>query len=133
MAVSLSVESVRALGDPYAPRSPWGCRPITHSEVLAAVKDGRFCRKQHRVDWNSKGLTRKEHIERIAFFVVHGSADPISIDVGVPALGCHVAHPLQDGHHRLAAAILRGDKYINAEVSGQLDYAAELFGVDCTE
>ena len=82
---------------------------------------------------NSRGLTRTEHIERIAFLTVHKTLEPISLDVGVPALGYYVEHPLQDGHHRLAATLLRGDEYIVAEVSGQLDYAAELFGVDCAE
>ena len=38
-----------------------------------------------------------------------------------------------DGNHRLAAASLRGDPSILAIVSGDLDYALELFGVECQE
>lgn len=69
------------------------------------------------------------HAGRIAYFVEHGWKDAIGIDVGVPSLGCHVRWPVQDGNHRLAAAIYRGDKTILADVDGSVDYAAELLGV----
>lgn len=70
------------------------------------------------------------HAGRIAYFVVHGWADTIGIDVGVPSLGCHIAWPVQDGNHRLAAAIYRGDETILADIDGSVNYAAELFGVN---
>jgi hypothetical protein len=40
-------------------------------------------------------------------------------------------YPVLDGHHRLCAAIMTGETVIKAQVSGALDYAFELFGVDC--
>ena len=36
-----------------------------------------------------------------------------------------------DGNHRLAAAIFAGREVTKADVAGQLDYATELFDVDC--
>lgn len=70
------------------------------------------------------------HAGRIAYFVTHGWEDPISVDVGVPSLGCNVRWPVQDGNHRLAAAIYRNDDAILADVDGSVAYAAELFGVE---
>lgn len=72
--------------------------------------------------------TRIEHLERIAYLVKHRWKDAIEIDVGVPALGCHVDWMVQDGNHRLAAAIYRYDEYIVAGLSGDLNYAKDLFG-----
>jgi len=46
-------------------------------------------------------------------------------------MGCHVDWLVVDGNHRFAAAIYRGDEWILADVAGELDYAFELFGVDC--
>jgi hypothetical protein len=60
--------------------------------------------------------------------VVNGWAEPISIDVGVPSLGCVVAWPIVDGNHRLAAAIFRGDRAITAEISGEMRFAHTVFG-----
>ena len=134
VAVELSVETLRSTVDPFK-SDPWDCGGITIEEVQAAIAENRFCLKYHSpVKWTGEGgLTRQEHIERVAFLAVHPSSHPIEIDVGVPALGSYCDYPLQDGHHRLAASIIRGDQLILANVSGQLDYAAELFGVDCAE
>jgi hypothetical protein len=53
---------------------------------------------------------------------------PIEIDVGVPSLGCNIDWPIYDGNHRLGAAIYRNDEYIPVEISGDIDYAMNLFG-----
>lgn len=73
------------------------------------------------------------HARRIAWLVVNGWEDAIEIDVGVPAFGNCRAWPVLDGNHRLYAAVIRGDAEIQASVSGSLDFAAELFGVDVEE
>jgi hypothetical protein len=65
--------------------------------------------------------------------VVHPHKDAIEIDVGIPSMGCHIDWMVTDGNHRLAAAIYRRDEFIVAIVGGDLDYATELFGVDCME
>lgn len=99
--------------------------PVTRREVAEAVQEGRLLSEPYRASWR-----RKDHIERIAFMVVNPDPKPLDFDVGVPELGCYVDWPLHDGHHRLAAAIFRGDEAIEADICGSLDYADHLF---CTK
>ena len=96
---------------------------MTRRDVARALREQRLVAQPGTDD----------HAGRIAYFVVHGSADPIHIDVGVPALGCHVDWLVEDGNHRLAAAIYARRRLIVASVGGQLDHARRLFGVDCKE
>lgn len=65
---------------------------------------------------------------RIAYLVKHGWDDPIQIDVGVPEFGCCVDWPVVDGNHRVAAAYIRGDSVILAEISGSVEYAKSILG-----
>jgi hypothetical protein len=60
------------------------------------------------------------HANRIAYLVDFKAEDPISIDVGIPSMGCTVDWEIEDGNHRLAAAIVRGDEFIYASFSGGL-------------
>lgn len=48
------------------------------------------------------------------------------MDVGIPDLNAYVSYMVQDGNHRLAGAIIRGDKTINVNISGSESYAKEL-------
>lgn len=72
------------------------------------------------------------HNRRVAYLVVNPDPTAIEIEVGVPEIpGVLEFGPrwfVQDGNHRLAAAIYRGDAYINAEVGGSVRYAESLFG-----
>jgi len=101
---------------------PWDCK-VTRRDVRRALDAGRLVA--------TPGTDN--HAGRIAYFVQYPALDAIEIDVGVPALGCWVNWFVQDGNHRLAAAIYAGREAILASVGGQLDYAKELFGVDCEE
>ncbi len=101
--------------------------PLTVEEVTLAIAEGRLGDRPHGDDWSK--WSRQQHVERVAYLVVYPDPTPIELDVGVPELGCHVAWPLQDGHHRLAAAFYRGDKTIEVDVSGSLDYAEHVLGV----
>jgi ParB-like chromosome segregation protein Spo0J len=65
--------------------------------------------------WNTRA-----HIERVAWLAQHGWTDPIYLDVGCPALATPTWWPVQDGNHRLAAAILTGQTAILVAVSGDL-------------
>lgn len=105
--------------------------PITQQEVAKAIEDGRLQRDYVLEHLRLKGLSREWEIERVAFLVVHGWDDAICIDVGIPHLGCHVDWPITDGHHRLAAAIYRGDSHILASLAGCIDTMIEM-GL-CTE
>lgn len=61
---------------------------------------------------------RENHIKKIAYFVVHGFSDPIDVE-------CldYDDFRVNDGNHRLCAAIIRGEKAINGWVGGFLDCA----------
>jgi hypothetical protein len=72
-----------------------------------------------------------DHAGRIAYLVVHEAVDAIEVDVGIPVLNYRPNWMVLDGNHRLAAAIFAGREVIRADVAGQLDYATELFDVDC--
>lgn len=129
MAIFLPVERVRALCDPFT--NPWTDEAFTREQVSQAIKEGRLNSTSYsdgHDEWDTK-----RHIERIAFLAVHGWTDAIKIDVGIPSLGFSVAWPVQDGNHRLGAAIYRRDHLIASSVAGQVDFANELFGVDVTE
>jgi len=124
MGLPVPVAALQAACDPYR-SSPW---PVTVSKALVRAQLARRAFQSQPVPL-SPAVTAEEHAARIAYFVVHGWPDPIGIDVGVPELGCTVAWPIQDGNHRFAAAIYRGDESILAEVDGSVGYAEELLGV----
>lgn len=130
MPVAVPVDRVRALCDPYV--NPWTDEPFSPAEVGAAISAGRLEPASFSADGNDV-WNRSRHIERIAYLVVNGWNGPIEIDVGIPVMGFSMEWPVQDGNHRLAAAIYRGDATIQASVGGQIDYANELFGIDVTE
>lgn len=108
-------------------------RPICHSEVLDCINEGQ----EELVDTESlelggvknSSLLREGHIRKIAYFVKNGFNDPISIDLGFPEMNAvNTGHIIDDGNHRLAAAIIRGDKEIKAQIHGSADYIKE-FGL----
>lgn len=71
-------------------------------------------------------FSKDPHERRVAYLFLCGWSDPLEIDVGAPSLGCHVVRPVQDGNHRLAAAILRKQKTIKASCSGDLELIEQL-------
>lgn len=97
--------------------------PITRNEIAKALSERTEIQEGDNSYWE-----REQHIAQIAYFVENPSSDPISVDVGCPSLHYYRDWLVTDGHHRLAAAIFRGDETILADVSGQIDYAEELFG-----
>jgi hypothetical protein len=97
---------------------------MTHAEVEKCIAEKQFY--THLCSLK----TRTQHAMRIAYLVINKASDAIQIDVGVPELSCHVDWPIQDGHHRLAAAFYRGDETILADVSGSVNYAKEILGID---
>jgi hypothetical protein len=127
MPVLLPTAKVLKLCHPLR-SSPWDAGPITKRMVQEHLRNQWFCPSP--VD---HGATAEQHAGRIAFLVNSGWRDAIEIDVGIPSMGCHVAWPVLDGNHRLAAASLRRDEQILAFVAGDLDYALDLFGIECEE
>ncbi len=128
--VLLPVARLRALCDPFE-TPPWEDSAMFSVEAVArAVAAGELQAKPFSggfgLDWSFG-----DHSRRVAYLVVHGRENAIEVDFGVPVMGLHVYAPVQDGYHRLAAAIYRGDEFILASVGGDVDYAFELFGMDC--
>jgi hypothetical protein len=121
MAIMIPVKKLTALCDPFR-QLPWGVR-VTKRQVQKALFDRRL----------AKNPGTDDHAGRIAYFVENESLEAISIDVGVPVLGFCPGWIVPDGNHRLAAAIFAGRLEILAVVSGQLDYAEALLGVNCEE
>lgn len=123
MSTPVPVARIKRVCNPFR-ATPW-TRRVTRAMVAAKLEaNDLYTRPLGNHDVHP-GL----HAGRIAYFVKHGWKDAIGIDVGVPSLGCHVRWPVQDGNHRLAAAIYRGDKVIFADIDGSVAYAAELLGV----
>lgn len=125
MPIKLPLDRVVSKFDPYR-ESPWAHSAVSRNEISKAIADGRFQPEPTK-------HTRKRNIERIAWLAINGWNDAIEIDVGVPECCGWLREELWDGWHRLAAAIYRQDETILASVCGSLEYAKELFGVDCTE
>lgn len=108
--------------------SPWDAGRVSKKMVEEHIRKQWF--------WPSPvghDATVQQHAGRIAFLVKNGWRDAIEIDVGIPSMGCYVDWPVLDGNHRLAAASLRRDDQILAIVAGDLDYALDLFGIECKE
>jgi hypothetical protein len=106
--------------------------PVTRNMVTDALADGSWALAK---DSYSHGTGTPDtgaigHARRIAWLIKNGWEDSIDIDVGIPSME-YFPYPVLDGHHRLCAAIMTGETVIRAQVSGALDYAFELFGVDC--
>lgn len=108
--------------------------PIKPQEVLDCIARGEealvdtplwtaIVFKKTRV---SAEENRLRHIQKVAWFVKNPAKDPISIEVGCARLGVRIDHIIEDGNHRLAAAIIRGDKSIAARVGGGIDDAKEM-------
>ena len=121
--------------------NPYACwieqaTPIRPDEVQACLEAGEealvetplwsqllYGKRSQRI---GAAENRQRHIRKIAYFVRHVATDPIELDVGVPALGCHCDELVVDGNHRLAAAMFKGERTIPAHVSGSVRTAQEM-------
>ncbi len=120
IGVLVPVARLQAHCDPFE-SCPWEGTPVTLDDVWVALASGRLVKEPGGTD----------HAGRIAYLVVNEAVDAIEVDVGIPVLNYRPTWMVLDGNHRLAAAIFAGREVIRADVAGQLDYATELFGVDC--
>lgn len=124
---------IHPLNDP-----PWGIDgPIYLTEIHECIEDKRLRDKPVALprSFNTvlhTGLSaaevatlRKEHIERIAYLVVNPADDPIIIDVGIPGmLDCF---HIEDGFHRMAAALFRHKETVQVSFSGSIEHFGSLF------
>jgi hypothetical protein len=135
MPVKIPTLKLLDVCDPFTAWN-WASGPtITQEEVQSAITNLLLAPKMKDSDFEQLTFEerRKYHIERIAFLVVNGWNDAISIDVGVPQLWSYPNWIVTDGNHRFAAAIFRKEEWILATVDGSIEYARELFGIDVTE
>lgn len=108
-------------------------KPITKEEVAECIKNGHqelvVTPIWTEVAFNPskwpKELVRENHIKKIAYFATNDIETPIQIDVGIPSMGAYVDYIVDDGNHRLAGAIYKGDLTIKAKISGDINYAQE--------
>lgn len=119
----VSVAALAAVCHPFQ-AEPWLGGRVSEALVRRCWRERRFQARPVMMD-----ASPYRHAGRIAYLAENGWADPIEIDVGVPELGCVVEWPIQDGNHRLAAALVRGDETIPCVISGSLSHAATLLGV----
>jgi hypothetical protein len=118
----------------------WDCAPLTACMIEACLLKGDY--EGHDKSYSHEIMAlyrpytpekrRDYHIRRIAWLVKNGWDEPVEIDVGIPSMN-YWPYPLIDGHHRLCAAIYLQHPHICASVAGCLEYALELFGVDCAQ
>jgi hypothetical protein len=106
--MQIAVHELRHLVDPYQDDVWWFSAPLTRGEVEAAAQEGRLLDEPlviRRLDETPEEV-RRRHVERVAYFLVKGWTCPLLLD----------GLKLVDGHHRLAAAILRGDETVEVDV-----------------
>lgn len=124
MSIAVPVAALEQRCNPFR-TTPWS-RRVTPKMVADCLEADTLYAEP--LDGNPD-VPARLHAARIAYLVRYGWKDAVQIDVGVPSMGCHVRWPVQDGNHRVAAAIYRGDAEILAVVDGSVAYAAEVLGV----
>lgn len=108
---------------------PWGCDYITRREISAAILKARWILGQYNdIIIQSDGFwTKQDHIDRIATLAHFGWRKSLNIWVGDSR---PLIWPIEDGNHRVAAAIFLKKETIRACISGDLEYASAIFGID---
>jgi hypothetical protein len=106
---TVPVADLRMLYDPFE-TSPWlGIEAIDPDDVATAIEHEDFSADPCQSNEQSMAF----HVSRIAYLVVHPDSNPI--DVVPTNVG---SFTLEDGFHRLAAAIYRGDQTIKVAFGG---------------
>jgi hypothetical protein len=97
----------------------WGCTRITSAEVNRAVADNSFQYEpwDMRKDQLQGPQSRDFHIQRMAHFVAHGlPADEHSIRISLDQQPNGNQIGIDNGNHRIGAALIRGDPFVDALV-----------------
>ena len=108
--------------------------PITKEEVLECLRRGEEELVKTplalELSFSDKPmdlpLLRENHIKKIAYFVKHEPTEKLSLDVGMPSMGCFVGYFIQDGNHRFAGSIIAERDSIACGISGDLSHIKEL-------
>lgn len=119
--IKISLDKLTQVWNPF-----YGCiwvkidSPITKEEIANAIRKQQFITpdvpKPKDAIWDIS--SKEQHIQRIAWFVCNFSDDyPIEIDFGIPGY-CNLQ--VDDGNHRLAAAIYSEKEFILAICGGDV-------------
>lgn len=110
--------------------------PLSVSEVVRELESGTEELQAPFTSWTQRDhlprkLVRRQHARKVAWFARNGFQKPLQVDVGVPSLGCYPKWLVEDGNHRLAAALVRThllgeDPWLPLAVSGSVQRAREL-------
>lgn len=121
--VLLSIPKLFEQFDPFT-NPPWNeldGQTISREEVLAHIKSGELIKPPK---YNSrKPETKEQHINRIAWYVVHGWGDSV-ITIN---LNWYPDWIVTDGCHRTCAAIIRNEEFICGNWEGPIDKARLFF------
>jgi hypothetical protein len=89
--------------------------PITKNEVHHVLEGGTLEDKE-----------RHSHIQGIVHYIRQGWTQPLALDVGDPDRGSTSYWIVEDGNHRLAAALYMGLKTVQVSLRGSLRQARYL-------
>lgn len=109
----LDLARIAEFRDPFV-YDIWGRTPLTREDVQEAIDNADFVREYLDMGMRSH-VGEKWDARRVAFFVVHPDHPPIGIEVDEDG-----NFGLDDGYHRLAAAIFRCDRTIDATLGGHV-------------
>lgn len=122
------------IGDPFE-LMVWDCPAFTREDVLRVTEDEETSTPYNSETQDLVAGQSSYHTARIAYLIRHGwddSGEDLRTPILEVAFGGEYgigAHPLLDGNHRFAAAILRGDEFFTVYIDGDLDQAEKLLGI----
>lgn len=102
---------------------PWDCNCLNKNSIIDRYVLGDVAK------YPQKNGDKTYHEQRIAYFLTVLQRDPIWMDVGIPALDYYPNDVIEDGWHRICAAMILHRKTIFARIGGDVEYAKEMFGV----
>jgi hypothetical protein len=120
------------LVEPFYEWVPWDCDVFSVADVLA-VPVGEECDVPYDDATGVRDMVVGQtsyHVARVAHLVRYPS---VLDDDDYPIFSVSNVerglHPILDGNHRYAAALVRGDEFFVLDVDGDIDEAEALFGV----
>jgi hypothetical protein len=104
--VCLPITHLQKDCNPFVKCLDWQCK-ISRDDVTKAIDNKAFIRRPVQRE------SVENHASRIAWLVMHKDDNAVELAVGNPSFQWFV----NDGNHRIAAAIYRGDDSIMASIS----------------
>lgn len=124
MIHTVSIKKLINLSNPYEITPEGLDKPITLEEIENSLKKGLY------LETDSSSWTRAKHIKRIAYLVIQPDTTPVSVNIGSPENNEVPENIVEDGFHRLAAAIYRKDNNILVELKGSEKALFSLFNIN---